>query len=58
MDWFSPARLAAFKGNTQLKASHLPQARATLTQALDDRLYDHLYDHLYDWGTTVSALQR
>jgi hypothetical protein len=24
--WFSPARLAAFKGNTQLKAGHLPQA--------------------------------
>jgi hypothetical protein len=25
--WFSPVRLAAFKGNTQLKAGHLPQAR-------------------------------
>jgi hypothetical protein len=36
MDWFSPARLAAFKGNTQLKAGHLPQARATLTQAIED----------------------
>jgi tetratricopeptide (TPR) repeat protein len=36
MDWFSPARLAAFKGNTQLTAGHLPQARETLRQALDD----------------------
>ncbi|WP_405889597.1 transcriptional regulator [Streptomyces sp. NBC_00133] len=35
MDWFSPARLAAFKGNTQLKAGHLPQARATLVQVLE-----------------------
>ncbi|MFF8671987.1 hypothetical protein [Streptomyces sp. NPDC015242] len=34
MDWFSPARLAAFKGNTQLLAGHLPQARSTLLQAL------------------------
>ncbi|MFI8889545.1 transcriptional regulator [Streptomyces paradoxus] len=34
MDWFSPARLAAFKGNTQLLAGHLPQARAALLQAL------------------------
>jgi tetratricopeptide (TPR) repeat protein len=33
--WFSPARLAAFKGNTQLKAGHLPQARETLTRALE-----------------------
>ncbi|WP_062431608.1 hypothetical protein [Herbidospora daliensis] len=33
-DWFSPVRLAAFKGNTQLKAGHLPQARETLLQAL------------------------
>jgi len=32
--WFSPVRLAAFKGNTQLKAGHLPQARETLTAAL------------------------
>jgi tetratricopeptide (TPR) repeat protein len=38
MDWFSPARLAAFKGNVQLKAGHLPQARSTLTTALDDLL--------------------
>lgn len=38
MDWFSPARLAAFKGNTQFKAGHLPQARATLTAALEDLL--------------------
>lgn len=29
MDWFTPVRLAAFKGNTQLKAGHLPQARHT-----------------------------
>lgn len=36
MDWFSPARLAAFKGNTQLKAGHFPQARTTLVQALED----------------------
>lgn len=35
MDWFSPARLAAFKGNTQLIAGHLPQARETLLGALD-----------------------
>ncbi|MFC7882941.1 transcriptional regulator [Streptomyces sp. NPDC057376] len=35
MDWFSPARLAAFKGNTQLLAGHLPQARTTLLEALD-----------------------
>lgn len=38
MDWFSPARLAAFKGNVQLKAGHLPQARATLRAALEDLL--------------------
>ncbi|WP_327690351.1 helix-turn-helix domain-containing protein [Streptomyces tubercidicus] len=35
MDWFSPVRLAAFKGHTQLKAGHLPQARATLLGALE-----------------------
>ncbi|MDH6697023.1 helix-turn-helix transcriptional regulator [Streptomyces griseoviridis] len=35
LDWFSPVRLAAFKGNTQLKAGHLPQARTTLLGALD-----------------------
>jgi hypothetical protein len=34
--WFSPARLAAFKGNTQLKAGHLPQAKETLLAALND----------------------
>ncbi len=34
--WFSPLRLAAFKGNTQLKAGHLPQARETLTAALSE----------------------
>jgi len=32
--WFSPARLAAFKGNTQLKARRYAQARDTLTSAL------------------------
>ncbi len=36
MDWFSSTRLAAFKGNTQLRAGHLPQARETLQQALED----------------------
>jgi len=35
MDWFSPARLAAFKGNTQLKAGHIPNARTTLLDVLD-----------------------
>ncbi|GGJ17795.1 transcriptional regulator [Streptomyces brasiliensis] len=35
MDWFSPARLAAFKGNTQMIAGHYPQARETLLAALD-----------------------
>ncbi|WP_156724235.1 helix-turn-helix transcriptional regulator [Streptomyces apocyni] len=35
LDWFSPVRLAAFKGNTQLKAGHLPQARETLLGALE-----------------------
>ncbi|MET8826128.1 helix-turn-helix transcriptional regulator [Streptomyces sp. NPDC004610] len=35
LDWFSPVRLAAFKGNTQLTAGHLPQARATLLGVLD-----------------------
>lgn len=33
--WFSSARLAAFKGNTQLVAGRHAQARATLTSALD-----------------------
>ena len=31
-----PQGLAAFKGNTQLKAGQLPQARETLTGALED----------------------
>jgi transcriptional regulator with XRE-family HTH domain len=35
LDWFSPVRLAAFKGNTQLKAGHLPQARTTLLEVLE-----------------------
>ncbi|NAS24532.1 transcriptional regulator [Herbidospora sp. NEAU-GS84] len=34
-DCFSPVRLAAFKGNTQLKAGHFPQARATLLAVLE-----------------------
>ncbi|MET7391719.1 helix-turn-helix transcriptional regulator [Streptomyces sp. NPDC005529] len=36
LDWFSPVRLAAFKGNTQLRAGHLPQARTTLLGVLGD----------------------
>ncbi|MGW7664716.1 tetratricopeptide repeat protein [Streptomyces sp. NPDC054756] len=36
LDWFSPVRLSAFKGNTQLKAGHVPQARQTLHEVLDD----------------------
>jgi tetratricopeptide (TPR) repeat protein len=36
MDWFSPVRLSAFKGNVQLKAGHLPQARATLLHVLEE----------------------
>jgi hypothetical protein len=35
MDWFSAVRLAAFKGNTQLRAGHLPQARETLLGVLE-----------------------
>ncbi|MEU6772821.1 transcriptional regulator [Streptomyces sp. NPDC046759] len=34
MDWFSPGRLGAFKGNTQMIAGHLPQARESLLRAL------------------------
>ncbi|MFF4185058.1 transcriptional regulator [Streptomyces sp. NPDC001691] len=36
LDWFSAARLAAFKGNTQLSAGHLPQARETLARVLEE----------------------
>lgn len=36
MDWFSPVRLQAFKGNTQLRAGHLPQARETLLHVLEE----------------------
>src|SRR5690348_15896320 len=32
--WFTPARLAAFEGNTKLKAGQLAQAHRTLTAAL------------------------
>jgi tetratricopeptide (TPR) repeat protein len=35
MDWFTPIRLAAFKGNTQLAAGHIAQARETLREVLD-----------------------
>ncbi|MEU9556083.1 helix-turn-helix transcriptional regulator [Streptomyces fumanus] len=35
LDWFSGVRLAAFKGNTELRAGHLPQARTTLLAVLD-----------------------
>lgn len=35
MDWFTPARLAAFKGNTQLTAGHTHQARDTLRGVLE-----------------------
>ncbi|MFJ6212548.1 transcriptional regulator [Streptomyces sp. NPDC092296] len=34
LDWFSPARIVAFKGNVQLRAGHLPQARESLERAL------------------------
>jgi tetratricopeptide (TPR) repeat protein len=34
MDWFSPLRLAAFRGNTQLIAGHTAQARETLREVL------------------------
>lgn len=33
-DWFSPVRLASFKGNTQLVAGHLSQARETMLEVL------------------------
>jgi hypothetical protein len=33
-NWFTPVRLAAFKGNTQLKAGQPAQAKATLTGVL------------------------
>jgi hypothetical protein len=36
MDWFSPVRLACFKGNVQLRAGHLPQARETLLGVMAD----------------------
>jgi hypothetical protein len=36
MDWFSPARLAAFKGNTQIKTGQFAQARQTLVEVLHD----------------------
>lgn len=35
LDWFSPVRLAAFRGNTQLQAGHVPQARTTLSAVLE-----------------------
>jgi tetratricopeptide (TPR) repeat protein len=33
--WFSAIRLTAFKGNTQLNAGHLPQARETFVNVLE-----------------------
>ncbi|RLU81148.1 transcriptional regulator [Streptomyces griseocarneus] len=36
LDWFSETRLAAFRGHTQLKVGHLPQARETLKTVLDE----------------------
>ncbi|MEU5189219.1 transcriptional regulator [Streptomyces klenkii] len=36
LDWFDATRLAAFKGNTQLRAGHLPQARETLLRVLEE----------------------
>lgn len=35
LDWFSPVRLQAFRGDTELRAGHLPQARTTLTAVLE-----------------------
>ncbi|MEU0207332.1 helix-turn-helix transcriptional regulator [Streptomyces canus] len=35
LDWFNAVRLAAFKGNTELRARHFPQARETLLGVLD-----------------------
>jgi hypothetical protein len=35
LDWFTPVRLAGFKGNTLLVARHFPQARETLQEVLD-----------------------
>lgn len=39
--WFSPIRLAAFKGNTQVIAGHLPQARETLLGVLEEMPEEH-----------------
>jgi hypothetical protein len=36
LDWFSPVRLAGFKGNTLLIARQARQARQTLEKVLDD----------------------
>ena len=36
LDWFSPVRLAGFKGNTLLKARQHAQARQTLRNVLDN----------------------
>lgn len=36
MDWFTPVRLSAFKGNTQLRAGQIRRARETLTAVLDE----------------------
>jgi len=38
LTWFSPVRLAAFTGHTELTAGHLPQARTTLRAVLEGLL--------------------
>lgn len=35
LNWFTPIRLAAFRGNTELAAGHVKRARTTLTGVLD-----------------------
>lgn len=35
MNWFTPVRLAAFKGHTELAAGHVKRARTTLSAVLD-----------------------
>ena len=42
--WFSSVRLAAFKGNTQLKAGYLPQAQESLTSALTNATASRVHD--------------
>lgn len=40
LDWFSPARLAAFRGYVELKAGHARRAKKSLTTALDGSGHD------------------